>query len=63
MKIICFLFGHRYKLFMKITKSIDEVHCSRCRKQFSLHHDLKTILPLDKELIDFHNDIILKRSL
>lgn len=58
-KLFCFLFGHKYKLFMRINKNIDEIYCKRCGKEFAINHELKILLPLDKDLLNLHNEIIL----
>jgi hypothetical protein len=56
-KLICKIFGHKYKLHRKITSSIREVKCTRCKQLFGMNDDIQTILPLDWEL-KFAHDLI-----
>ena len=58
-KILCYLFGHKYKMKRRITKSIAELQCIRCNKEFGINSTIKVVLELDKELKELH-DLILK---
>lgn len=55
------VFGHKYRLFRKVTDSIREVECKRCKEQFGMHDVVKVLVPLDDELRHAHN-IILKNK-
>jgi len=57
-KLICEIFGHKYKMYRRITPSIREIYCSRCNKKFAMNDREKCILPLDGELIDLHDDML-----
>lgn len=58
-KILCYLFGHKYKMKRRITKSIAELQCIRCNKEFGINSTIKVVLELDEELKELH-DLILK---
>jgi len=55
--IICFLFGHQYRLKQHITKSIREVKCTRCKKEWGMEDRTQSFIPLDAELIALHKDL------
>ena len=55
---LCFVFGHNYILKRKITRSIREVACVYCEKEFAMNDELQTLLPLDDEFRRLHNDIL-----
>ena len=57
MKILCTLFGHKYKLDRKINSYIKEISCTRCKRKFALNDQLRSILPLDDELLELHNKL------
>lgn len=61
-EIICWFKGHKYKEKRVINAAIRELVCSRCSQEFGINHDMKTILPLDYELIELHNDIVRNRQ-
>ena len=48
-KILCFLFGHRYFLIKKYTKTTRKIGCHRCGKEFGMNDDVQVILEWDKE--------------
>lgn len=52
--VVCFIFGHRYKVTKRITKSIAELQCKRCKKEFGINTSCESLLPLDKELKELH---------
>lgn len=52
--VVCFIFGHRYKVTKRITKSISELQCKRCKKEFGINTSCESLLPLDKELKELH---------
>ena len=54
-KLLCKIFGHKYKLLRKVTPLIREIECTRCKRQFGMHDEVKTILPLDNELRYAHS--------
>ena len=58
-KIICRLVGHKYKSTRKISRQITELRCPRCGKEFVIHTGVQSLLPLDKDLIRIHNDVLL----
>lgn len=53
-KLLCFIFGHKYKLKRRITRDISELVCARCKEEFGLNKTVKTVLPLDDELKEIH---------
>jgi hypothetical protein len=57
-KLICAIFGHRYRLLRQISPTIQELNCSRCKKEFGINHTVKAVLPMDDELRKLHNDIL-----
>jgi hypothetical protein len=58
MNIICRIFGHRYRLLRKVTHSIREIECKRCKAQFGMSDEHRAILPLDSELRRAHSVIL-----
>ena len=52
--VVCFIFGHRYKVTKRVTKSIAELQCKRCKKEFGINTNCESLLPLDKELKELH---------
>lgn len=57
-KIVCKLFGHKYKLFRNVSPTIRELECERCKKIFGMNDDAKVVLPMDFELWNLHNNIL-----
>jgi uncharacterized protein YbaR (Trm112 family) len=62
-RIICYLFGHQYRISRRITSEITELFCYRCKNQFAIHTGVKTLLPLDMELFEMHNEILMCKKL
>lgn len=57
-KLICKIFGHKYKVSRRINAEITELFCHRCKDQFVIHTGVKTLLPLDMELFNINNEIL-----
>ena len=57
-RILCKLLGHKYKLLRKISNTIVEVKCDRCKAEFGMNSDVKSILPLDGELQTLHSFLL-----
>ena len=53
-KITCIILGHKYKLKKRITKSISELICTRCKSEFGINTSIESLLPLDSELKTLH---------
>lgn len=53
-KIFCKIFGHNYKLKRRISKSIAELKCARCKSEFGINTSVQSLLPLDDELRQLH---------
>ena len=54
--VSCRLLGnHKYKLLKKFDNNVSKVECSRCKKQFGINYDVRSVLPWDKELEDMMN--------
>lgn len=56
-RILCGLFGHKYTRKRRVTYTITELYCIRCKKEFAIHYMVGTILPLDDELRKLHSEI------
>lgn len=54
-KIFCQIFGHKYMLKRRISKSIAELKCSRCKAEFGINTSNQSLLPLDNELKQLHS--------
>lgn len=54
-KILCFIFGHKYRLLKIVSPTTRELKCKRCNREFGMNDDAKVVLPMDKELRDVHN--------
>lgn len=52
--ICCSLLGHSYKLKRNITPYVRELECKRCKEQFGMNDQLKSLLPMDEELLQAH---------
>jgi hypothetical protein len=59
---LCALFGHKYKTKKRITNQIAELKCTRCKSEFAINTRMRTLLPLDNELEQMHNEILASRS-
>lgn len=57
-RILCQLFGHRYRIKRKITPSIREVICTRCKAEFAMDDRAETLLPLDDEFRAMHDTLL-----
>lgn len=62
-KILCRLFGHRYKVTKRISRSIAELKCKRCSCEFGINTDAQALLPLDNELRELHEELIPNRHI
>ena len=56
--LLCILFGHKYRLHRKVTLSIRELKCKRCKSLFAMSDDVYTVLPLSADLKRMHDDLI-----
>ena len=56
--LMCRLFGHRYKHKRRITRSVHELTCARCKREFAINTDAKTVLPMDFELRELHRFLL-----
>lgn len=54
-KIICFIFGHKYRLLRVITKSTREVKCKRCKMEFGMNDTTQSLFPMDENLRIAHS--------
>lgn len=57
-KLICKIFGHRYRILRNVSPTIQELKCDRCKTEFGMNHDARVILPMDDELRRLHKDIL-----
>jgi len=59
MELLCKIFGHKYVVYAKpkklYSKGIRWLNCSRCGRQFVINDKIKCIIPMDFELMDFHD--------
>jgi hypothetical protein len=51
---LCYLLGHKYRLKKHITSYLREIKCTRCKQEFGMNDQTKSVLPLDKELKELH---------
>lgn len=49
-KLLCYLFGHKYRVEIYFDKSNQKLNCKRCHKKFRINHPTKSLLDWDKEL-------------
>lgn len=59
---VCYVAGHRYKVTRRISKRVAELICTRCDKEFGIHTGVPSLLPLDDELRQIHNDMLLNNG-
>lgn len=57
-RLICKLFGHKYRLHRKITNTIREVGCKRCKQLFAMNDSVKALVPMDGEFLNLHEEIL-----
>ena len=59
MKIICFIFGHKYSIYAKPKEvwgnGIRWLKCKKCKGDFVINDRVKILLPMDFELMNMHN--------
>jgi len=53
-KLICFLFGHKYKLLRKISSTTREIKCKRCKVEFGMNDTTQSVFPMDADLRSAH---------
>lgn len=57
-KLICFIFGHQYRLLRKISDTTREIKCKRCKAEFGMNDDCKVVLPMDDDLRQAHKYLL-----
>lgn len=57
MNFSCFIFGHKYKFVERISDQSDKVECTRCGKLFAINYNVRVILPWDRELEKFYEQM------
>lgn len=57
-KLICLLFGHKYRLLRSVTSYCREIKCRRCKAEFVMNDDWLSLLPLDDEFKKMHDEMI-----
>ena len=55
---MCRLFGYDYSLLRKISATIREVKCGRCKQEFGMNDNVQALLPMDDELHECHNILL-----
>lgn len=56
-RLLCAAFGHKYKLKRRITANISELICPRCKKEFGINCSTQSLLEMDDELKEMHEDL------
>jgi uncharacterized protein YbaR (Trm112 family) len=56
-KLSCWLFGHKYRVQIWFDRNNQKLECPRCKKEFAINHDVRTLLPWDYELESLHREI------
>lgn len=56
--IICKFFKHKYKVKRHIIVGVLEVYCTRCKREFGMSALSETIIPMDDELRELHNELM-----
>jgi len=54
-RIICLLLGHKYYRVKKLGYQSELVGCNRCGKFYGMNHDVRVILPFDKDLYGLYS--------
>ena len=52
--VMCYFFGHKYRLKRHITPYLREVKCTRCKQEFGMNDQTQSVVPLDVELRELH---------
>ena len=55
-KIICFIFGHKYRVAQKFNTYSRRVTCARCKDKFAMNDDVRSLLPWDCEFEGMYED-------
>lgn len=45
---LCWLFGHKYRRIARVSASADKVGCSRCGREWGMHHGVRALVPWDE---------------
>jgi hypothetical protein len=56
-KLLCWFFGHQYRLEKNLGFGCQKLRCKRCKAAFGINHQVKALLPWDSELEELHNEI------
>lgn len=59
-KLICFLLGHKYELYRRISGTTREVKCARCKAEYGMNDDTQSVFPLTNDLRTAHDIILVK---
>ena len=60
-KVMCFLFGHRYCVTKRFSRTCRQVGCSRCGRLWGMHDAVQAFVPWDADLEKLHGvDGVLK---
>lgn len=54
--LICWLFGHKYRLIRSYSPTQRRIGCCRCHEQFAMHDGLGALLPWDGEFAELYQD-------
>lgn len=52
--MLCAVLGHKYRLKRRISISVAELKCERCRSEFGINTSVQSLLLLDDELRQLH---------
>lgn len=55
-KILCYVFGHKYYLIKKLSRTTRKVGCKRCGKVWGMNDDVQALVDWDDELEEFYKE-------
>ena len=56
-RLVCLFLGHKYFRIRKLAYMSELVGCSRCGKFYGMNHDVRAILPFDKDLYKLYSSM------
>jgi len=57
MRLICFIFGHRYQVVQEFSHYSRRVVCPDCRSDWGMNDDVRAIIPWSDELREMYESM------
>lgn len=56
--IRCAIFHHDLKVTRRISKTVGELYCCRCKREFAINTEVKAFIPLCDEIRALHDSML-----